>query len=109
LQNAASNPVEVSALALAKAVSGPPFVDAMGMTETNTSQPFEIAFDQEQRHMYVVSQRVTTNADDLAGNYLHTLSIAADGSLSEPSDPIDLRDAGVAATARPQGLVVAQH
>jgi hypothetical protein len=99
-------PVETSAIQLKQAMSGPPFIDAMGMKQTVTSQPFEFAFDREQKHLYVVSQRATTNADDPTGNYLHTLSIATDGTLSEPGDPIDLRDVAVPPAARPQGVLV---
>jgi hypothetical protein len=99
-------PVETSAIVLKQAMSGPPFIDAMGMKQTVTSQPFQLAFDGDRSHIYVVSQRATTNKDDPTGNYLHTLDVAEDGSLSEPSEPLDLRDVGVPPTARPQGVLV---
>jgi len=101
-----SKPVETSSLELQKDVAGPSFVDANGVTQTITSQPFQLAFDREQTHIFVVSQRVTTNASDLNGNYLHTLSIGSNGVLTEPAAPIDLRELGVPATARPQGVLV---
>jgi hypothetical protein len=99
-------PVELKALELKNAMIGPPFVDAMGVTQTVTSAPFQFAFDPDQTHLYVVSQRVTTNASDPTGNFLHTLDIAADGTLTEPVDPIDLRTLSVPPRARPQGVVV---
>jgi hypothetical protein len=98
-------PVETSSLLL-KDASGSPFVDANGVTQTITSQPFQLAFDPDQTHIYVISQRVTTNTSDLTGNFLHVLEIAADGTLAENTDPIDLRNAGVAPGARPQGVLV---
>lgn len=102
----ALNPVETSALTLKLAASGPPFMDAMGMEQTNTSQPFQLAFDADQSHIYLVSQRATTNATDLAGNYLHVLEVASDGSLSEPAAPLDLRQVDLSPQARPQGVLL---
>jgi len=102
----AENPVETSQILLAQAKSGPPFVDARGLVRTVTSQPFQLAFGPDQRQLYVVSQRVTTNTEDETGNYLHTLQLDADGKLSEPKAPIDLRDVDVPPTARPQGVLV---
>jgi 6-phosphogluconolactonase (cycloisomerase 2 family) len=102
----ATQPAEVHTLTLKQAMSGPPFMDAMGMMETVTSQPFQLAFDADESHLYVISQRATTNTTDLTGNYLHTLQVMADGSLTEPADPIDLRDLSVSPQARPQGVAV---
>jgi hypothetical protein len=99
-------PVEIGALELAQARGGRPFVDAAGANQTITSQPFQLSFDADQSHVYVVSQRVTTNADDAVGNYLHTLVVRADGSLAELAEPIDLLAAGVPSIARPQGVLV---
>jgi 6-phosphogluconolactonase (cycloisomerase 2 family) len=99
-------PSENFSITLKLAKAGPPFVDAMGTPQTVTSQPFQVAFDDNQSHVYAISQRVTTNASDTAGNYLHVLSIDDDGGLSEPGEPIDLRNVGVGAIARPQGVVV---
>jgi hypothetical protein len=99
-------PIETSALELKSSMSGPPFVDANGITETKTSQPFQLAFDRDETHIFVVSQRVTTNATDPTGNFLHTLAIGTNGTLSEPAAPVDLRELGVPPTARPQGVLV---
>jgi hypothetical protein len=98
-------PLEIAKLTLKDAVAGPPYVDAMGVEQTITSMPFELAFDLDRSHIYVVSQRVTTNADDPAGNFLHILDVT-DGGVAEPNATIDLAIAGVPATARPQGVVV---
>jgi hypothetical protein len=101
-----ANPVEIGALELKNAMAGPPFVDAMGMTVPITSQPFELAFDPEQRHIITVSQRATTNVQDLAGNFLHVLDVHEDGSIGESLEPIDLTELGVPPLARPQGVAV---
>jgi hypothetical protein len=101
-----SDPVEGGAIELANAMAGPPFIDAMGMTVPVTSQPFDFAFDAEQKHLYIVSQRATTNVEDLAGNFLHVLDVHEDGSLAETISPIDLSTVGVSPLARPQGVAV---
>lgn len=99
----ATAPVEMGALALAAAESGVPFVDAMGMDQTVTSAPFQLELSPDEDRLYVVSQRVTTNATDTSGNLLHELHVAADGSLTEPGAPLDLP---VPPEARPQGVIV---
>src|SRR5262249_15593757 len=99
-------PTEVAALLLKDASSGMPFVDAAGVTQTITSQPFQLAFDPDESHIYVISQRVTTNANDPTGNFLHTLAVNPDGTLREPGDPFDLRTIGVPPATRPQGVLV---
>jgi hypothetical protein len=100
-------PMETSSFTLQNA-TGPSFVDANGVTQTITSQPFQLAFGPGEARIYVVSQRVTTNtvATDPNGNYLHTLVIGTNGVLTEPMAPRDLRELGVPATARPQGVLV---
>jgi DNA-binding beta-propeller fold protein YncE len=97
-------PVELSSIPLKNAVAGPPFTDASGVTQTDTSLPFELTFSADQTHLWVVSQRVTTNATDPLGNYIHTLDVASDGSLTEPDAPLDLHAIGVSSTTRPQGI-----
>lgn len=99
-------PVETSSLALANSMAGPAFVDATGVTQTKTSLPYQLAFDPDQIHIYVISQRVTTNATDPAGNFLHILTVGTNGVLAEPTAPIDLGTLGVSSRARPQGLAV---
>lgn len=103
----AEAPEELDSIVLREAESGPPFVDEeTGETITITSQPSHMAFDPSGEVLYVVSQRVTTNADDPTGNFLHVLEIAEDGTLSERADPVDLSDLLGSALARPQGIVV---
>lgn len=99
-------PVETSVLELRQAKAGPPFIDTTGARIEVTSQPFQIAFDSTATHLYVVSQRVTTDVRDPLGNYLHVLEIGKRGVLGEPTAPLDLRDYDVPPTARPQGVLV---
>jgi hypothetical protein len=101
-----TRPVEISAIALKGASSGLPFVDAAGAMQTVTSQPFQLAFDPDEAHIYLVSQRVTTNPVDVTGNLLHVLDVDIGGGLSETIAPLDLRTVGVSTAARPQGVVV---
>lgn len=69
-----------------------------------TSTPFQPALDPSERFLYVVSQRSdATHPAVVEGNKLHTLAVAADGTVSQPGAPLDLP---VPADARPMGLVV---
>ena len=71
-----------------------------------TSTPYEPALSPDEKFLYVVGNRV--NALDnavTAGNYIHILNIAADGSLSQPGAPLVL-PVPVPPATRPQGLVV---
>lgn len=65
--------------------------------------PFQAALDPTGQFLYVVSQRLTDDPNDLAGNAVHILAIGPDGSLSQPFSPLDLP---VPTFARPQGIVV---
>ncbi len=71
-----------------------------------TSTPYEPALSPDEKFLYVVGNRA--NALDpavTAGNYIHVLNIAADGTVSQPGDPLVL-PVPVPPATRPQGLVV---
>ncbi len=95
----AAAPKPIGKLTLKKA--GPTYTD-MGMP-FKTSQDFAFTLSTDEKCMYVVCQH--TNKDFSVGNfnYLHVVNIAADGTLSEPADPVQLP---VANTVRPKGAVV---
>ena len=81
--------------------SGPMYSNPAGMMFT-TSQPFGLGFSKSEKYLYVVNQHTSM---DYSGNYnyLHTLAVAADGQLSEPTEPIQLP---VSSQVRPQGIAV---
>jgi 6-phosphogluconolactonase (cycloisomerase 2 family) len=64
---------------------------------------FEIALDPTGRSLYAVGQ--STDPNFQPGNQLHTLSVARDGTLSEPHGPVILNPVDALATAHPQGVV----
>jgi hypothetical protein len=99
-------PVALSRITLEDAAAGPPFVDSTGTKQTLTSLPSQVTIDATGQHLYVLSQRVTTNATDPKGNLLHVLDIGVKGRLTEDVAPTDLAADGVPSTARPQGLVI---
>lgn len=71
-----------------------------------TSTPYEPALSPDEKFLYVVGNR--SNALDnsvTAGNYIHILNIAADGSLSQPGAPLPI-PVPVPPATRPQGIVV---
>ena len=97
-------PVERQKLVLKEL--GPMFLNDRGADSFMqvTSTPFQPALDPAERFIYVVSQRSNaTNAAVTEGNKLHILSIAADGTVSQPGAPLNLP---VPPSARPMGLVV---
>lgn len=92
-------PVMLQTLALK--MPGPLF-DTMGPPGLLvSSRPFHLAFAPDEQTLLVVSQYATpiftTNY-----NYIHSLPIASDGRLSEPTEPVQ---PPMPATARPQGAV----
>ena len=93
-------PISVQTLELKN--SGPAYPGPGGVM-FKTSQPFSLHLSTSEKILYVVSQH--TNKDFSVGNfnYLHSLKVADDGSLSEPGEPIQLP---VANTIRPKGSVV---
>ena len=95
------NPVNLQYLDLKN--SGP-FYDVPMMGPFTTSECFHEELSPDEKFLYVISQH--TNPDfSIPGNYnyLHTLTIRADGQVSEPSEPLQIP---VDKTVRPQGVVV---
>ncbi|HKG90496.1 MAG TPA: beta-propeller fold lactonase family protein [Gemmatimonadaceae bacterium] len=92
-------PVERQHLVLRE--PGPTFT-FMGM-QVPTSQDFQEALSPDGKFLYVVSQHANPDFTAPNGNKLHTISIAADGTLSETVAPLQLP---VATTTRPQGVIV---
>ena len=71
-----------------------------------TSTPYEPALSPDERFLYVVGNRVNALDNTVtAGNYIHILNIATDGTLSQPGAPLVL-PVPVPPATRPQGLVV---
>ena len=68
---------------------------------------FEITLDPTGRFLYAVTQS-TDSSNFPQGNQLHTLSVARDGTLSEPLAPVILSVTDVGANAHPQGVVAVQ-
>jgi 6-phosphogluconolactonase (cycloisomerase 2 family) len=94
----AQNPVQSQVLALKNA--GPLF----GTTPANqhaTSQAFHLTFSPDEQALFVISDHASTDYTT-SYNYVHSLRVAADGSLSESTTPAQ---PAVPATARPQGAV----
>jgi 6-phosphogluconolactonase (cycloisomerase 2 family) len=67
---------------------------------------FEIALDPTGRYLYAVTQ--ANSPSNPQGNQLHVLSIARDGTLTEPNAPVIFPQGLVPADAHPQGLAVVQ-
>ncbi len=98
----ASNPIApVSKGMFTLKQSGPTYT-GMGLTFA-TSEDFSFELSADEQFMYVVSQH--TNKDFSVGNYnyLHVLRIAADGTLSEPTEPVQIP---VSNMLRPKGVAV---
>ena len=94
----AAVPVSISTLKLKNA--GPVY-QLMGANFT-TSEDFSVTLSPDENYMYVVCQHTNTDFGIGNYNYLHTLTVAADGSLTEPGEPMQLP---VANTIRPKGVV----
>ena len=94
-----TTPVSIGKLMLKKA--GPKY-DVMGMPFV-TSEDFSFQLSSDEACMYVLCQH--TNKDFSIGNYnyMHVVSIAGDGTLSEPSDAMQMP---VDNKLRPKGLIV---
>jgi 6-phosphogluconolactonase (cycloisomerase 2 family) len=75
-----------------------PFLPPLGASGTVNA-----ALDPSGKYLYVVAQRITGDATITGGNLLHILSVAADGTVSEPGSSISLP---VTDSAHPQGIVV---
>jgi hypothetical protein len=73
---------------------------------TLQSNVFQLALSPDGHTLYAISQSTNPNGAFAAGNQLHILSVAADGTLSEPHGPVLLSSAGVPGNAHPQGVAV---
>jgi 6-phosphogluconolactonase (cycloisomerase 2 family) len=95
------HPVQIQEFAL----GGPhaPPGSPPGTLQTNV---FQIALSPDGHTLYAISQSTNPQGAFAAGNQLHILSVAADGTLSEPHGPVLLSTAGVPGDAHPQGVAV---
>ena len=95
-----SNPMSPSSVqTLELKNSGPAYGDAA----FKTSQAFSLAFSSTEKILYVVSQHTNTDFSIGNFNYLHALTVADNGMLTENTEPIQLP---VANTIRPKGTAV---
>jgi 6-phosphogluconolactonase (cycloisomerase 2 family) len=70
---------------------------------------FQVAVDPSGRFVYAVGQNTSAAGTFPDGNQLHVLSVARDGTLSEPRNPFLFSQAGVPGIAHPQGIAVVVH
>jgi len=91
-------PVEVQNLQLQD-----PGAILMDGSPATASEAYEEALSPDDKFLYVLSQRSTTDAAVTTGNVLHVLSIAADGKLSETVADVKI---SLPLGTRPQGVVV---
>ncbi|MEO6712444.1 MAG: beta-propeller fold lactonase family protein [Mycobacteriales bacterium] len=99
-------PVERQQLLLK--LPGPMFLNDRGPDSFMqvTSTPYEPALSPDEKFLYVVGNRVNALDNSVtAGNYIHILNVAADGSLSQPGAPLPI-PVPVPPATRPQGIVV---
>lgn len=94
-------PVQIQEFTLAGPTAPP------GATKPQTAN-FQIALDPTGRSLYVISQDTAMTRDFQQGNQVHALSVAADGTLSEPNTPVTFLPAEVPADARLQGVAVVE-
>ncbi|MDQ6827311.1 MAG: beta-propeller fold lactonase family protein [Gemmatimonadota bacterium] len=80
---------------------GPLYTDGMGMM-VPTSEDFQLTLDPSGKNLYVLSQHTNPDFSVTNGNILHVLTVAADGSLTEPGTPVHLP---VTTRTRPWGVV----
>lgn len=93
-------PVEMQHLVLKE--GGVTYTDPMGNV-VPTSEVYELSLDPTGKFLYVLANHTNPDFTVTNGNILHTLVVAADGSLSEPSTPTHL---AVSTHTRPMGVVV---
>jgi 6-phosphogluconolactonase (cycloisomerase 2 family) len=67
---------------------------------------FELGLDPSGQSLEVIMQSTAANLDFPQGNEVHSLTIAADGTLSEPTAPATFSVEDVPGTARIQGVAV---
>jgi DNA-binding beta-propeller fold protein YncE len=94
---AAASPVFISKLVLKD--SGP-YMNSKGGTSLSSGD-FGLGFSANGTTLYVECQDVNPNPTAGNFNFLHVLKVAADGTVSEPGEPLQLP---VASDVRPQGV-----
>jgi 6-phosphogluconolactonase (cycloisomerase 2 family) len=67
---------------------------------------FQVVVDPSGRFVYAISQNTSADGTFQQGNQLHILSVAPDGTLSEPKGPTLFAPGDVPGTAHPQGIAV---
>jgi 6-phosphogluconolactonase (cycloisomerase 2 family) len=94
------NPVEIQEFSLA----GPKTSTPGGKNET---VDFQLALDPTGRNLYTLNHQTKLDGSFTDGNQIHILSVADDGTLSEPGgSPLLLPASEVPPGAHPQGIVV---
>ncbi len=96
------HPVQLQELFLAGPLT-PPGSPAGTPRETTA---FQVAVDPSGRFVYAISQNTSPNGTFQEGNQLHILTVAHDGTLSEPNGAIILPAGAVPGIAHPQGIAV---
>jgi DNA-binding beta-propeller fold protein YncE len=84
------------------ALGGP----TIGPGGTAQTAVFELALAPSGNTLYVIGQNTSPDGTFPQGNQLHTLAVAADGTVSEPVGPVIFNTADVPADAHPQGIAV---
>jgi 6-phosphogluconolactonase (cycloisomerase 2 family) len=92
------HPVEIQEFSL-----GGPHIGPGGTVQT---ADFELALDPGGRTLQVIGQSTSPTGSFPQGNQLHVLSVARDGTLSEPNGPIVFSTADVPGNAHPQGIAI---
>ena len=91
-------PVETQTLILKdRGPAAPP-----GLPNLFSSGPFQFALDVNDQFLYVTTHRVTTDPTVTAGNAIHIIKVAADGTMTEPFPTLALP---IPINARPGGIV----
>jgi 6-phosphogluconolactonase (cycloisomerase 2 family) len=73
------------------------------LTLEGQTNSFQMALSTDERSLFIVSQRASPLIPDGQGNFLHAVSVAPDGTLSEDHAPIPFN---LPLGARPQGVAV---
>jgi 6-phosphogluconolactonase (cycloisomerase 2 family) len=94
-------PVQIQEFAL-----GGPHAPPGAPPGTLQSNVFQLALSPDGHTLYAISQSTNPTGSFADGNQLHILSVAGNGTLSEPTGPVLLSAAGVPGDAHPQGIVV---
>jgi hypothetical protein len=95
------HPVEIQEFKLAG-----PYAPPGSPSATLQTNVFQIALSPDGHTLYAISQNTSPTGSFADGNQLHILSVAHDGTLSEPTGPVLLSTAGVPGDAHPQGIAV---